>query len=68
MSEYTKQITVHLNFLVQEKLDNISDLNAYADKVLSDYFGINYDEAYVNYTGPNKWIIEENNEIQRLHI
>jgi hypothetical protein len=58
MSEYTKQITVHLNYLVQEKLDNTTDLNAYADKVLSDYFGIPYDEAYSNCTGPNKWTIE----------
>ena len=60
MSEYTKQITVHLNFLVQEKLNNTTDFNAYADKVLSNYFGINYEDAYPNYTGPNKWNLEEN--------
>jgi len=62
MSDYTKQITVHLNYLVQEKLDNTTDLNAYADKVLSDYFGINYDEAYSNCTGPNKWGINKSGE------
>ena len=39
-----KQITVHLNMLVQEKLNN-SEVD-YADEILSKYFGISFEEAY----------------------
>ncbi len=56
MSIYTKQITVHLNYLVQNKLKDLGeDQNNYVDEVLSNYFGIEYEEAYPDYTGIKKW-------------
>jgi len=41
-----KQITVHLNKLVLEELKKTENPNLYADRVLSEYFGIQYKDAY----------------------
>jgi len=55
MSQYTKQVTVHLNILLHNELKKASeDINMYADKVLSEYFGITHEEAYPNCT-TNNW-------------
>jgi ATP-dependent Clp protease adapter protein ClpS len=54
MIAYTKQITVHLNTILQDKLDNIKNPNSYVDEVLSKYFGISYEDAYPN--KERKWV------------
>lgn len=57
MPSYKIGITVHLNPLLAERLSNAAPDNesSYADKVLSEYFGITYEEAYPN-CKKNKWI------------
>lgn len=61
MSNYKSEITVHINTLLIETLTKTTkDVNAYIDEVLSNYFGIAYEEAYPD-CSEGRWLGVFNN-------
>jgi len=44
MTNFKSEITVHLNILLIQELDKVS--SAWIDEVLSNHFGVTYEQAY----------------------